>query len=1693
MATPDVKTLDLAWLGSGVFAKVSTVDTTSLDVAHLETGVFAIAGGDIASSLTEVPPITCSHAQLLTPSIDTNIAIINATPITCSQTKILTASTNAVFRMDIEVPIELCSIYNGPHNQGDFTYPNEAKFWFTQQTINTNDYDGECTYYFEVTADNDDTIDCVVTLINYNTDDEIVSVTVPYSLGDDIGRVRSTAFTPVSGSATYGVKMEGYGTYPNGTAVHSAKIIIVQKGATKTRIQIQLFQDTDYEYPSSTDYVTIPGGGIWLKTESHWENVDHCNLEIKTYNVGTHYLALYNYTDSSIVAELSAVGNEQYTIGDDFEWDATNFHDGDEFIPAHKSSLSYSGQLYAANLFLTLTDLQKVEIQYPIAHAHDSTWTWATDSRMLYTEANYSVLNATYWDSIGRYYSEPDNEVDFQLHSDLHDSGTASTSVVETHTHLAFDRIRSEVTLTDGYRYITKKLELGIIYGSDLYFYVSHYQIDIYASISATILTAQQTKIIPPEVTATTQHSGQADAVPLTASHAQLLAPTLPSSKEIVAEILTVQHTKILSPTISVGILSPILTAQHAKILASIVSTIAQVTAIPLTAQQTKLLAPSFVSSIAVAAPVLTAQHAQLLTPSIDIDVLFIEIERRIGASGEWIVVDSGYWNGITYEYIDTDLTDGTIYYYRAHTYDGESEAYFNTNVVAYLGDTVSLTISSTKLLAPTISCLIFASVPCLTCSHAQLLTPTVTLLANVQIAAPVLTAQQCKLVPPSVIVTSILDSTITSAVLTCSHAKLLAPSLVVVSVISAVPLTASAAKILAPSLILQSYTEAIPLTCSHAQLLAPSMEGIGYVSASILTASNTRLLAPTLIQSQLIDASILTAQHVQLLAPTIGALTEIVAVVLTCSHAQILAPAFITSINIEAIPLTATQVRLLSPTITMNSSVSVPILTCSHAQILAPVVTTAKSATVTLTITIHCSHCKLLAPSVLAINPASYLPSMDYYIGPDTYDAGNIVNNISISYDDGTTESQQIVTPFTPYGEDKSLYEKIWFKVGTPFKVNLDTYDINNVDIDDDEGFTGTAEKVVVDGVTCLKLSTTCSGSSTWGSNFWVNIDELVFSGHGEYSMEVKFVIPGANTKEWSGTLVEFIGGATGFEDKVFYATTNNWYTWQQKGINWRGVRRQLPSFMDDYLPSLNIEVDWTDSETTESAYFLIRDITVQEWRKVEDLQCCAFWWNEGEDITRPSASIIDNDRWFSSIDWNDNYVTDVNDLENGYYVWDYENPSEVGGPQYWDTELPRDYIYRLSDDSLIVLGDAVRYYDPLPPNQIYRSTDNGATWSYIGGFNDINSTNIFQWSTVDSNDTIHRVEFYSTSIKHLKGTYSNGVYSFGTATTVATFSGASCGSQSEVILVGDNLVVFWYNRTDRKYHMTTFNKDTDSYSDEVVYTVPSYYSSYGDENTVTYRAFYTGGVYHLIIGNQFTTGSTRVYGPTYYIKGTSGSWSTPFYMYNRQGVTEFFTSNPANILALTAAGAYNNKIYFFLCNGFSNNDFEDYKLFYIEDETMKELPLILTEPDSVDWWDLMDATVTTDGKLVSAWWGPGHPWQWQQGYTHAYLSCLDLVTNTYRGDNTIIPAHLLLDIYGFYPGSWDEGRVVTPCNFKTFSRISWEDDAIWHSVALNRSNIMGVIQTQKGEEGIYGPGNLSIGPRVPRAVKYPGKYSRR
>ena len=318
-----------------------------------------------------------------------NIYITGATNANCtlnlSQTG-TSATGSTVFLaaagMNIQVPIELTD------NGVQVSTSSPQTFDRTYTSFNTSDYDGTVTYALQVMASNSGSGSGTVSLIN-SSSIPVGSLAIPGS---------TSSATYFSGSITLSsspstLRLQLTGPSSGTLTVYSAKLLVTQVGASKTRIYIPLFQSIGVaSNPSAlgsaaavdTYSGTSPGQGptsywntYWIKpsagTYSTLDSTTPWQFEAVLASAGGASVSAGLYTPFSqyIGGQSTSATTPTLVQSAPIADNTSLFTSGSSFFAEVTTSASETAYLYRAGLWIKLTGLTSAQVLYRMQTGQD--------------------------------------------------------------------------------------------------------------------------------------------------------------------------------------------------------------------------------------------------------------------------------------------------------------------------------------------------------------------------------------------------------------------------------------------------------------------------------------------------------------------------------------------------------------------------------------------------------------------------------------------------------------------------------------------------------------------------------------------------------------------------------------------------------------------------------------------------------------------------------------------------------------------------------------------------------------------------------------------------------------------------------------------------------------------------------------------------------------------------------------------------------------------------------------------------------------------------------------------------------------------------------------------------------------------------------------------------------------------------
>lgn len=246
--------------------------------------------------------------------------------------------------------------------------------------LNTANFNGAVTYYFEIVASNTTGTPEIVDLYDNGASSGVPNsaITVPDAIAGPT-RYRSPALT-LTGSSTYSVEIPRLATgAANAIVVYSARIIVHQVDATNTAVYIPLVSDVNTNINALygvVDSVSAKAGishglqnryAIWKKDTANLADVQANGYTLQAVIAGTSAhtgkVWLYNESSDNTIISCSSPTTSSPTYCSTSDFDAItapNFADGDNIdLRLEMSNTSGSTKIYKGGLWIRLENLNK--------------------------------------------------------------------------------------------------------------------------------------------------------------------------------------------------------------------------------------------------------------------------------------------------------------------------------------------------------------------------------------------------------------------------------------------------------------------------------------------------------------------------------------------------------------------------------------------------------------------------------------------------------------------------------------------------------------------------------------------------------------------------------------------------------------------------------------------------------------------------------------------------------------------------------------------------------------------------------------------------------------------------------------------------------------------------------------------------------------------------------------------------------------------------------------------------------------------------------------------------------------------------------------------------------------------------------------------------------------------------------------
>lgn len=354
--------------------------------------------------------------------------------------------------LNLDVPVEMLD-----ESVGNRITPNSGTdvVAVSRVGLNTANFNGSVTYYFEIVVSNKTGASQTVDLYDNGASSVIPSsaITVPDAVTSPT-RYRSPAIT-LTGSSTYSIEIPRFSTgTDNMIVVYSARIIVHQVDATNTAVYIPLVSDVNTRINALKGIIDSVSAGagmsqgsqdryaIWKKDTTNLADVQANGYTLQTVIAGTsaHTGLVWLYNESSDSAIISctspATASPAYCSTPDFdELTAPNFTDGDYIdLRLQMNNTSGATKIYKGGLWIRLENLNKYSTYWRTSRLYEGATTASIDqsSREKIDTANFSNPSYSHQCS-GAMLSAGDLSVDLASFG-IADSGTTLPTYINNST-----------------------------------------------------------------------------------------------------------------------------------------------------------------------------------------------------------------------------------------------------------------------------------------------------------------------------------------------------------------------------------------------------------------------------------------------------------------------------------------------------------------------------------------------------------------------------------------------------------------------------------------------------------------------------------------------------------------------------------------------------------------------------------------------------------------------------------------------------------------------------------------------------------------------------------------------------------------------------------------------------------------------------------------------------------------------------------------------------------------------------------------------------------------------------------------------------------------------------------------------------------------------------------------------------------
>ena len=340
---------------------------------------------------------------------------------------------------NLEVPIELADM--------NLLSGTSAKvFDETRTSFDTNDYDGNPSYFFEVVAQNNDTVARTISLVDSASNTVFGSTITLVASAAPITRYR-VAITPSVGINNYRVQFSATGSSTD-LRLYAARILVKQTAATKTKIYIPLasndFDAGTSEVANTTATSDVNNNFSFSRNDSVWKknlaapafqgsSVQYFFEAVLSGSSGhSSKAALYEFdTQNQVPASLisTAAGAPDMQVSSAFDETSAGFNlSGVRMyeVKFFSDTSGYSAHIYKAGLWVKIQGLTSGEVYYRVGKGNTTTVVQG-DQRVLLDTGVFSNPSI-YHEAVGLSVPGSSGKIDL-IDDGVNESGSGGVAV----------------------------------------------------------------------------------------------------------------------------------------------------------------------------------------------------------------------------------------------------------------------------------------------------------------------------------------------------------------------------------------------------------------------------------------------------------------------------------------------------------------------------------------------------------------------------------------------------------------------------------------------------------------------------------------------------------------------------------------------------------------------------------------------------------------------------------------------------------------------------------------------------------------------------------------------------------------------------------------------------------------------------------------------------------------------------------------------------------------------------------------------------------------------------------------------------------------------------------------------------------------------------------------------------------------